>query len=109
MPDSDCSAITRLIYRRLFPAGGHTGGNLHPVDHGDSIGPTVVQPGGPPGSERFTKEIVVPEMPGGRSDDPLNLGTITLQIPPKSEEQRILVPSSWSSGQHFKIERLSGQ
>jgi len=41
------------------------------------------QPGRPPGYERFTREVVVPEMPGGRSDEPLNLGTITLQVPSK--------------------------
>jgi beta-lactamase regulating signal transducer with metallopeptidase domain/protocatechuate 3,4-dioxygenase beta subunit len=41
------------------------------------------QPGRPPGYERFTREVVVPEMPGGRSDEPLNLGIITLQLPQK--------------------------
>ncbi len=32
-------------------------------------------------TERLTREIVVPEMPGGRSDDPLDLSVIKLQIP----------------------------
>ena len=35
------------------------------------------------GLNGFTREIVVPEMPGGRSDDPLDLGVITLQPPAK--------------------------
>jgi hypothetical protein len=39
--------------------------------------------GMPIGMDRLMKEIVVPEMPGGRSDDPLDLGIITLQMPPK--------------------------
>jgi hypothetical protein len=30
-------------------------------------------------TERFSKEIVVPEMPGGRSDTPLDLGVIKFQ------------------------------
>lgn len=34
----------------------------------------------------FTKEFVVPEMPGGRSDTPLDLGTVTLQIAGKQGE-----------------------
>jgi hypothetical protein len=32
---------------------------------------------------QLTREIVVPEMPGGRSDTPLDLGTITFQAPAK--------------------------
>jgi hypothetical protein len=50
------------------------------------LGPAVmmVTAGMPaPRTERLTREIVVPEMPDGRSDDPLDLGTITLQAPPK--------------------------
>jgi beta-lactamase regulating signal transducer with metallopeptidase domain/protocatechuate 3,4-dioxygenase beta subunit len=31
----------------------------------------------------FKREVVVPAMPGGRSDEPLDLGIITLQLPPK--------------------------
>ncbi len=34
----------------------------------------------PPPSVTITGEIVVPDMPGGRSDTPLDLGTIVLQI-----------------------------
>ena len=46
-------------------------------------GRTESQPGMPIPPERFTKEIMVPEMPGGRSDDPLDLGILTFQMPPK--------------------------
>jgi protocatechuate 3,4-dioxygenase beta subunit len=49
----------------------------------NSSGRSESQPGMTIGFERLTKEIVVPEMPGGRSDEPLNLGIITLQLPPK--------------------------
>ena len=31
----------------------------------------------------FAREIIIPEMSGGRSDDPLDLGAINLQLPPK--------------------------
>ncbi len=41
------------------------------------------QPGVASAPDRFTKEIVVPEIPVGRSDDPLNVGAITLQAPAK--------------------------
>ncbi len=41
------------------------------------------QPGRPLPIERLTRDIVVPEMPGGRSDDPLHLGFINLQLPAK--------------------------
>jgi hypothetical protein len=27
----------------------------------------------------YTREVVVPEVPGGRSDTPVNLGTLTLR------------------------------
>jgi hypothetical protein len=34
-------------------------------------------PGLPYGT--FIREVIVPEMPGGRSDQPLDLGTITIR------------------------------
>ena len=49
----------------------------------NSSGRLDPQTGMPVGLERVTKEIVVPEMPGGSSDNPLNLGVINLQIPVK--------------------------
>ena len=47
--------------------------------------PQGISPARPPSRppERITREIVVPEMPGGRSDTPLDLGVITLQIAAK--------------------------
>jgi hypothetical protein len=35
------------------------------------------------GYERLTKEIMVPEMPRGRSNAPLDLGVVQLQFPMK--------------------------
>jgi beta-lactamase regulating signal transducer with metallopeptidase domain/protocatechuate 3,4-dioxygenase beta subunit len=49
-----------------------------------SLIPSDTQAGGPTRpDDRPTREIVIPEIPGGRSDDPLDLGIITLQLPPK--------------------------
>jgi len=50
------------------------------------VGPTMrMSTAGTPAQrpERLTHDIVVPEMPGGRSDETLDLGTITLQMPAK--------------------------
>jgi len=41
--------------------------------------------GRPVGS--LTKEVVVPEMPGGRSDEPLDLGELKLQLPDAAKQK----------------------
>ena len=48
-----------------------------------AVAPIDPPAGQPQPSVRLTKEIVIPEIPGGRSDEPLNLGTITVQVPSK--------------------------
>ncbi len=50
----------------------------------NSSGQPAPQPGMTGGYERFTKEIAIPDMPGGRSDEPLDLGIISVEIPQKN-------------------------
>ena len=74
MPGSACSVTTRfgsnptVLSVSDLPAGTYTLKVM--VSAGSE-------------NQGFTKEIVVAEMPGGRSDDSLDLGTITFQISPK--------------------------
>ncbi len=76
----------RSCSARIQPDGSF---RLEDIPAGTYILSFLVAPDEPPGispsrrPERITREIVVPEMPGGRSDTPLDLGVITLQIAAK--------------------------